>query len=475
MQWSHYSQAIFDLFTGTSHNIIVQACPGAGKTTNIAHMWSLTDKSTCYLVFNKHNQIEAQAKLAQKEGSAVLTLNSLGHRAIMAAYGRVELDDKKVHKIIKQHISFTWLPFRERSDAAYALYKAVQVAKMLDTDGTLSRQQLDSAVDIYDLETYPGIYNDVIKVLDISDNILSVIDFADQIRLPAISNAIHMPQYDIVLGDEVQDFSPIQAQMISKMNSRYILVGDKHQSIYGFRGAMNNSMSVLQDMFHCTELPLSITYRCATDIVAVARAIYPDIEAWEHSPQGIVRLHSIEQPLQYDQDTLVLCKYNRPLIELAYQLLADGIACYVRGRDIGDGLIKLIQKQQCSTVSTLLDSLYLWLEVEQQRAIAKEDDSIAQRAQDKVQSIQVFTSKCKPTDSPQAVIDHINNIFDQGKGVCLSTVHKAKGIEAQRCYLLEPQLFAYSKHRAKQQWQREQERNIEYVAVTRAKQELVYL
>ena len=483
MQWSHYSEAIFDMFANTSHNIIVQACPGAGKTTNIAHMWSLTDKSTCYLVFNKHNQIEAQAKLFDRPGSAVLTLNSLGHRAIMATYGRVQLDDRKVYKLIKQHIPFVGMSYKERQETSYTLYKAVQVAKMIDTDGSLSAQQLDSAIDTYDLESYHGMYADVIKLLDISDNTLSVIDFADQIRLPAISNAIHMPQYDIILGDEVQDFSPVQAQMISRMHSRYVLVGDSHQSIYGFRGAMSNSMTVLKRMFGCAELPLSITYRCATDIVDVARAIYPDIEAWEQSPQGKVWQWPADIPektqgediLIYDTDTLVLCRNNKPLIDLAFSLLADGIPCHVRGRDIGDGLVKLIKKQECSTIRQLIDSLTVWQEAEQQRSIAKDDDSIAQRAYDKVQSILVFTSKCKMSDHPDCAIELIDTLFDQGKGCCLSTVHKAKGLEAHRCYLLQSDLFNRASNKAKLAWQKEQERNILYVAVTRAKEELVYM
>jgi superfamily I DNA/RNA helicase len=66
-------------------------------------------------------------------------------------------------------------------------------------------------------------------------------------------------------------------------------------------------------------------------------------------------------------------------------------------------------------------------------------------------------------------------VFDQGKGVCLSTVHKAKGLEAQRALLLQHELYGVFAGRAKQRWQREQERNALYVALTRAKQELVYM
>ena len=61
MEWSHYSNALFDTYLHSDKNIIVQACPGAGKTTNIKHMWGLNDKKALYLVFNKHNQLKRRA------------------------------------------------------------------------------------------------------------------------------------------------------------------------------------------------------------------------------------------------------------------------------------------------------------------------------------------------------------------------------------------------------------------------------
>jgi superfamily I DNA/RNA helicase len=54
-------------------------------------------------------------------------------------------------------------------------------------------------------------------------------------------------------------------------------------------------------------------------------------------------------------------------------------------------------------------------------------------------------------------------------------VHKAKGLEAERAFLLEHTLHESFTQRARHQWQKEQEKNILYVAITRAKQQLVYM
>jgi len=66
----------------------------------------------------------------------------------------------------------------------------------------------------------------------------------------------------------------------------------------------------------------------------------------------------------------------------------------------------------------------------------------------------------------------IEQIFsDNGKaGVKLSSVHRAKGLEANVVWILCPDLMPHPK--AEQPWEQEQEMNLKYVAITRAKREL---
>jgi superfamily I DNA/RNA helicase len=87
----------------------------------------------------------------------------------------------------------------------------------------------------------------------------------------------------------------------------------------------------------------------------------------------------------------------------------------------------------------------------------------------------VFCEKVPLENDPEEVCTIIDMVFTQGKGVTLSTVHKAKGLEAERAFLLEHVLHGSFTQRSKQAWQKEQERNILYVAITRAKCDLVYM
>ena len=109
----------------------------------------------------------------------------------------------------------------------------------------------------------------------------------------------------------------------------------------------------------------------------------------------------------------------------------------------------------------------------QDRQIEKADRNEAKIAaiQDKVDCIMILAGGL---DTVSELIAAIERIFsDDTRGTVLATVHKAKGLEAPRVFILEPSLMP--SRWARQPWQQEQERNLQYVAVTRALETLVYL
>jgi hypothetical protein len=85
------------------------------------------------------------------------------------------------------------------------------------------------------------------------------------------------------------------------------------------------------------------------------------------------------------------------------------------------------------------------------------------------ENIKVIEALSDGIENPVSVIEKIDNIFskDTKTGICLSTMHKSKGLESERVFILHPELMP-SKY-AKLSWQLEQEKNLEYVAYTRAK------
>jgi DNA helicase-2/ATP-dependent DNA helicase PcrA len=92
---------------------------------------------------------------------------------------------------------------------------------------------------------------------------------------------------------------------------------------------------------------------------------------------------------------------------------------------------------------------------------------------DKIEAIFAISEskKCKTSDQ---IIEVINSIFvETVDGIVLSTMHKSKGLEANNVFIIDR--FRLPAPFAKQEWEREQEKNLDYVARTRAKNKLIYV
>ncbi|MCW4051196.1 MAG: ATP-binding domain-containing protein, partial [Candidatus Bathyarchaeota archaeon] len=174
----------------------------------------------------------------------------------------------------------------------------------------------------------------------------------------------------------------------------------------------------------------------------------------------------------FSDDDLVVCRNTAPLIELAYKCISEGKQVHVMGREIGKGLINVIKKaggKRTKTIEELRPKLDRW----EQKQIAKADRDETKIAaiQDRVECINILAAGL---ETIAELVSAIESLFSDAQGgTKLATVHKAKGLEAPRVFILNPDLMP-SKW-ARQEWQQEQERNLQYVAVTRALETLVYL
>ena len=106
------------------------------------------------------------------------------------------------------------------------------------------------------------------------------------------------------------------------------------------------------------------------------------------------------------------------------------------------------------------------------RAAKKFNPSLLSAIEDKYDCLNIFLQNCT---SIQNLTDRITTLFDdKAKGLLtLATVHKSKGLEWPTVFILDRNLMP-SKW-ATLPWQQIQERNIQYVAVTRAKLNLYYI
>lgn len=263
---------------------------------------------------------------------------------------------------------------------------------------------------------------------------------------------------------------------MTQRKSRLMVVGDSAQAIYGFRGADSNSLNLIAEEFDAIKLPLTVSYRCPTSVIEHARQWVSHIEAAPGAPTGsVTSLGDAWQPKDFKADDLVVCRTTRPLIALAYRLMQARVPVRIMGKEIGAGLKALVKRMNSNGIEDLVRRLENYTTREIEKAKAKKQDQKAEAIQDKSDCLYFLIRTLKETKrNVPGLHEVIDQLFsDRTNTVILSTIHKAKGLEADTVYWLNSSKCP-SKW-ARQPWQQEQERNLAYVATTRARKSLILI
>ena len=428
------------------------------------------------LSFNKSIAEELQKRMPSHVRSA--TMHSVGFGMIRHVNPRVRVDDKKLLNVIETHPGIVTLHSGTKQAVISDLLALVPLAQdmMIPADNSSLLLAAAEATG-RTLEMPERSMLLVASILDAMDRMRSHITFSEMIRHPAVHADYPSDYHDLIMVDEAQDLNSSQHALLRKLvrpiKGRIIAVGDRYQSIYGFRGADPRSMDRLAADWNMRELPLDVSYRCAAGIVTEAQKIVGEetIHPRSDAPAGIVRSATLEaMAKEATEGDMVLCRINAPLITVALEFLRQGKKAVVRGRDIGSQLSGIVRRSKASDVLGLLRYVVDWSTDKVTKAIAsKKSDAAIQAIQDTAATIEAIADGC---DTVAEVLERIHDLFsDDRAGIVCSTVHKAKGLEAQRVWIVGPELIPAPW--AKSQSEKEQERNIGYVAVTRAQHELV--
>ena len=205
-----------------------------------------------------------------------------------------------------------------------------------------------------------------------------------------------------------------------------------------------------------------------------AQKIVPYILPSEMAKQGKVEFDGSLQSLK--QGDWIICRNLRPLVATYLWLIKNKIKSKIKGVEIGEGLIQMVQKTDAKTISQL--------EIKLDNEIEKLYNKLADKGVSKPmqhpkmdllnQKIEVLTYLMAEVETVDKLIKLLKSIFsDTVEGIMLMTIHKSKGLENDRIFFLCPELIP--SRFATQPWQYQQERNLKYVAITRAKSELIYV
>jgi superfamily I DNA/RNA helicase len=255
-----------------------------------------------------------------------------------------------------------------------------------------------------------------------------------------------------------------------------VAVGDPRQAIYAFTGADSDAMDQIKEAFDCTDLELTITYRCPKAIVRHAQQWVSHIQAHDTAPEGeVVDMASQDALATVQKGDAILCRNTAPLVSMAFQLIRSGRAAHVEGKEIGKGLTTLTRKWWLDDAQEFLTRLRTWAAIEHEDLVSRQRGGAAAALMDKVETMEVLAEGCATVED---IRRKIGGIFedtekdDAKKRITLATIHRAKGREWNTVYWFGHSTLCPSGY-AKTREEKTQEENLQYVATTRAKKRLV--
>jgi AAA domain/UvrD-like helicase C-terminal domain len=507
---SEYQAAIFNWISSGTGDAIVNAVAGSGKTTTLTEASKLLPDraSAIFCAFNSHIVKELTKRLG---GMECKTIHSIGLSTLARHFNKQPtVDGNKYRNLVRKE---SWrlaeqMPTVNRGELVSAFGDLVDLCQATLTPTQHVKNALGgvlSLVSHFGL-TLPCPAENLLPALDsvLSEGVRiacsdCIISFSDMLWLPWVWG-LQPRTYDWVFVDECQDLNRAQLEMVLKLrkveksigramqgseDGRMIFVGDPRQAIYGFSGADAASYANIQARTGATEFPLSVSYRCPVLVVREAQAIVLGIQPRPNAPLGTVRwITETELYAQVKEGDLLLCRMTAPLIATCLDLIRQKVPARVRGKDIGKMLVKTVQivsERQGFKLADFPKHLHEYMSEQIAKLKGRDDtESQIERAWD----IESALTACFDAHHQDAMLlqwniqnfeDSITRLFsDDRPGVWLSTVHKAKGLEAERVFILRPDKLPLV-WRGQQAWEMEQEMNLKYVAITRALDELVYV
>ena len=306
-------------------------------------------------------------------------------------------------------------------------------------------------------------------------------DFTDMIE-EFISSQL-CPSFDVIFIDEAQDLSPIQWKMydILKKNCKHIiLAGDDDQAIYGWAGA---DVKRFQSE-PAKEIVLPKSYRVPIEVQHVAYTIISQIETripkeWKprDSKGHCEEVYSLDEVDLTEGNWLVLARTNYRLIKLKPYLLERGIYFeYKNRKSFSAKLYKAIQDFTRWTsgnpltpaeIKDIFDYTGHEFNFDEGKVYDCSDFGI-----DEMDTwYEIFNSDPEQILYIRQMLSNKEKLSQDAR-VKLSTIHSAKGGEADNVLLILDNTDKIREGIEKSPEKADEEHRVWYVGVTRTKQNL---
>ncbi len=540
--------ALNALIEGRRETIIGDCIAGSGKTFVAARIIAGALEAMpelagqiAYFSFAKRNAQDMTAKLFERPGGSngveILTFHSAGLGQLAGADGRKpSLHHKRTQEILEDmDVPYNW---RWVLAEVFAVIQDAG-AGIVREDGAYwwpDDRELETLTVNADLDTrFPvtrrgpqtwGRVNGWLRELaKRATDMDGTVTYGDMVWLPLrleqsgkLDNSTRgIRKYRLVIVDEYQDLNTVRrlfGNATAGVDTVLVFLGDKHQAIMGFTGADRRALESVkrsQGAVPITQLPLTWSFRCPPVIAKEARKFVPHFES---APIDWGTRGKVQRVAFSEADTpygsVILCRNNRPLIDVFFHLLDRKVKVRFEGKDFAEKLLHkhnnfLKRTTAPQTIRDYRDQVYMegrkrvdeLLDMDPPKkwkaAVVRDEYATWLRLINYVTEVSDETldfmlgpanllggakHRHRDTHLVGTFLGHIAKISGDSEHsrkthITLSTIHKAKGLEWDSVIWygyneLHPSKFAKTAE------EKEQERNLQYVAWTRTK-DVMYL
>ena len=432
----------------------------------------------------------------------------------------VSLDNFKPHKILDEEITKRYgryIEFAKRVFLKDNYVNLYNLCRLTLTDMS-SNKDVSRLIDDHVLFLYYGDegysapdiseITSTLKILDTKSRqqfeTQGVIDFTDMLWITF--NKLKYDNWEVpywalytnIYCDEVQDFSNIQLnflKFIKRTKGRYVFIGDFHQAIYNFAGANAQAFNQIPKMFAPVEtFDLPICYRCAkSHLSRVNREYGIPILPCDDAPMGFVKTIDKNKISEYAKaGDMVISRKNKWIAEVVLDLARNGTPIFIEDKDMVAAIKRQILSSKCTSVGTLEKFLQKVISNYNKKLFEIVSKNVREggREEERLEAVAETNSKIDNTSFLLEIlkgylenhafsdsiskfsnfIDKLLNTTPSPNCVRLCSIHKAKGLEATNVFVLNEAKINYDFRNSKEQ--NIQEKNLSYIATTRAKEGL---
>jgi len=310
--------------SSTAQTLAVNAFAGTGKTsTLVAFAGARPNRRMLYLAFNRSVAEEARARFpanVEAKTSHSLAFYQYGSRYKSKLGNPCAFHVRNVLR--PPYSSDLGLVFSSLALEAVERFLMSSSEELLKSHVSAGRAQA-LKIDPHDVWVAA---NKVWAVMQDANDPSIPMPHDGYLKLYQLSRP-NLKKYAYILLDEAQDTNPCLFKLFYDQDVGRVLVGDEHQNIYSFRGAMN----AMQRMRDAERLALTASFRFGEPVANVANAILSTFKGEKLRVRGLAEEGAILNEPVSTLKTCYLHRTNAGLFDQAVNLINQNAKLYFVG------------------------------------------------------------------------------------------------------------------------------------------------